>query len=525
MMLDDLFSADHIRQIRAHGLTEAQVLEQIERFKSGAAPIRLNRQCTVGDGILSIPAQDRDAFVKRHEREAARGRLMKFVPASGAASRMFKEWFRCFDGGCFDTEDAAHAFAADIGKFAFYEDLDGLISRKGQRLADWLVQGRYQDILAEILTARGLNYGHLPKALLKFHAYPDGSRTALEEHLVEAALYVQDRNRVCSIHITVSEADRREVEKYLSGIKKRYEQQFSVRYDIEVSVQSACTDTIAVDMENRPFRDEAGNLVLRPGGHGALLPNLNQLSKGDIVFVKNIDNVVPDHLKAPTVLYKKVLGGYLITLQERIFEYLQRLAADFIDEGDLDSIVSFSENRLSIVFPPGFRNLSFADKRAMIFAKLNRPIRVCGMVKNEGEPGGGPFWVDEEDGTQSLQIIEEYQVDPRSRAQRAVWSLATHFNPVDLVCGIRDYRDRKHDLQQFVNQRAFSIVKKSEKGRDLQALELPGFWNGAMASWITVFVEVPLETFNPVKTVYDLLRPVHQADQAVSSGVSGQTLS
>ncbi|MFH1080144.1 MAG: DUF4301 family protein [Pseudomonadota bacterium] len=513
MMPNDLFSADHIRQIRAHGLTEAQVLEQLERLKSGAAPIGLNRSCTVGDGIFSIPAGDGDVFVKCHEREAARGRFMKFVPASGAASRMFEEWFRCLEEGCFDTEDVARAFAANIGKFAFYGDLNGMIFRRGQSLAEWLAQGRYRDIMAETLTAGGLNYGYLPKALLKFHAYPEGSRTALEEHLVEAALYVQDRNRVCRIHFTVSEAHRRDVESYLSGIKKRYEQQCRVHFDIEVSVQSGRTDTISVDMENRPFCDEAGNLVLRPGGHGALLSNLNELSKGDVVFVKNIDNIVPDRLKAQTVLYKKVLGGYLITLQERIFECLRRLAADFIDEGDLDPIVSFSKERLSIVFPPGFTDLSFADKRAMIFAKLNRPIRVCGMVKNEGEPGGGPFWVDEEDGTQSLQIIEKHQVDPHSQAQQAVWSSATHFNPVDLVCGIRDYRDRKHDLQQFVNQRAFYIVKKSEKGRDLQALELPGFWNGAMASWITVFVEVPLETFNPVKTVYDLLRSAHQPDR------------
>lgn len=525
MMPDDLFSADHIRQIRAHGLTETQVLEQIERFKIGAVPIRLNRPCSVGDGILSISAQDRDALVKCHEREAARGRFMKFVPASGASSRMFTEWFRCLDGGCFDTEAAARAFAAHIGRFAFYGDLDGLISRKGQRLAEWLVQGRHRDILAAVLTAEGLNYGHLPKALLKFHAYPEGSRTALEEHLVEAALYVQDCDRVCRVHFTVSEAHRQGVERYLSGVKKRYERQYGVRYDLEVSVQSACTDTIAVDMKNRPFCDEAGNLVLRPGGHGALLPNLNQIAEGDLVFIKNIDNVVPDHLKAPTVLYKKVLGGYLITLQERIFEFLRKLAANPIDEGDLYPMLSFSRERLSIVFPPWFGELSFADKRAMIFAKLNRPIRVCGMVKNEGEPGGGPFWVDEEEGTQSLQIIEGHQVDPHSRAQRAAWSGATHFNPVDLVCGIRDYRGRKYDLQQFVNQRAFSVVKKSEKGRDLQALELPGFWNGAMASWNTVFVEVPLETFNPVKTVYDLLRPAHQADQVFSSGVSGRPLS
>jgi hypothetical protein len=525
MLPDHLFSADHIRQIREHGLTEAQVLEQIQRFQTGAEPIRLNRPCTVGDGIISIPAGDIEGLVKYHDREAAHGRFMKFVPASGAASRMFKEWFNCLDEGCFDTEAAAHAFAGNIRKFAFYEDLDRQISRRGQSLEGWLKQGRYRNILAEILTAEGLHYGCLPKALLKFHAYPEGSRTALEEHLAEAVLYVKDRKRICRIHFTVSEEHRREVEKYLSGIKKRYEQHYDVRFDIDVSIQSADTDTIAVDMEGRPFLDEAGKLVLRPGGHGALLSNLNRLPEADIIFLKNIDNVVPDHLKTPTVLHKKILGGYLVTLQERIFEYLQRLAADFIDECELDPIVSFSKEKLSIVFPPWFTDLSLVEKRAVIFAKLNRPIRVCGMVKNEGEPGGGPFWVDEKDGTQSLQIIEEFQIDARSQEQQAAWSRATHFNPVDLVCGVRDYRNRKHDLQQFVNQEAFSIVRKSEKGRDLRALELPGFWNGSMAYWITIFVEVPLETFNPVKTVYDLIRPAHRGGEAVLSGRTGQALS
>jgi hypothetical protein len=521
-MPDDLFSADHIRQIREHGLTEAQVLEQMQRFKIGAAPIRLNRPCTVGDGIISIPTGEIEGLVKYHDREAAKGRFMKFVPASGAASRMFKEWFHCLDEGCFGTETATHAFAGDIRKFAFYEDLYRQISRRGQSLDGWLEQGCYRNILAEILTAEGLNYGYLPKALLKFHTYPEGSRTALEEHLVEAVLYVKDRRRICRIHFTVSEEHRRDVEQYLSGIKKHYEQQYDVRFDIDVSVQGADTDIIAVDMENRPLLDEAGKLVLRPGGHGALLSNLNRLPAGDIIFLKNIDNVVPDHLKTPTVLHKKILGGYLITLQKRIFEYLKRLAADFIDEGELDLIVSLSKERLSIIFPTWFTDLSLVEKRAMIFSKLNRPVRVCGMVKNEGEPGGGPFWVNEKDGTQSLQIIEEFQVDTQSQSQQAAWSLATHFNPVDLVCGIRDYRNRKYDLQQFVNQEAFSVVRKSEKGRDLRALELPGFWNGSMANWITIFVEVPLETFNPVKTVYDLLRPAHRVGEAVLSGRTEQ---
>lgn len=505
-------SADHLRQIRAHGLTETQVLEQLTCFRRGAAPIRLNRPCTTGDGILSIPARDRSAFVSGYEREAARGRFMKFVPSSGAASRMFREWFRCLDGDGYDTQEAAQAFAAEIGKFPFFEDVQGLFLQRGRSLAEELAQRRHRDVMEAILAAGGLNYGHLPKALLKFHRYPEGSRTALEEHLVEAALYVQDDHRLCRVHFTVSESHRDEIDLYLSGLKERYERQCGVGYDIGLSVQSADTDTIAVNMRNRPFLDEAGGIVLRPGGHGALLPNLNELAEGDIVFVKNIDNVVPDRLKAPTVFHKKLLGGYLVALQARIFQFLQRLENGLVDENELGAMLAFAEERLALIFPPGFSNLALSEKRSMVFTKLNRPIRVCGMVKNEGEPGGGPFWVDEEDGTQSLQIIEEHQVHSRSRVQRAIWSRATHFNPVDLVCGIRDYRGRKHDLMRYVDQRAFSIVKKTEKGRSLKALELPGFWNGGMAHWITVFVEVPLETFNPVKTVYDLLRPAHQGE-------------
>jgi len=514
---DQLFSADHIRQITEHGLTEAQALEQIQRFITGAEPIRLSRPCTTGDGVLSIPAGDMEGFVKAHDREAAQGRCMKFVPASGAASRMFKEWFRCLEEDRFDAESAANAFARDIREFAFYDDLYRLMSRRGQSLERWLEQGRYRDIMAVILTAEGLNYGHLPKALLKFHAYPGGSRTSIEEHLAEAALYVKDRAGICRLHFTVSDEHRQEVEAYLSGIIERHAYLYRVNFDIGVSVQSAATDTVAVDSNNRPFLDETGRLVLRPGGHGALLSNLNLLSEGDIVFLKNIDNVVPDRLRDPTVLYKKVLGGYLIALQEQIFEYLRQLGADSVHEGDLDQIVSFCQEELHVGFPPGFSGDSSENKRVMIFSKLNRPIRVCGMVKNEGEPGGGPFWVDEKDGTQSLQIVEESQIDVLASDQRAIWASATHFNPVDLVCGIRDYQGRKHDLQHFVDKKAFSIALKSEKGRNLRALELPGLWNGSMADWITIFVEVPLETFNPVKTVYDLLRPAHQIDRMGSS--------
>jgi hypothetical protein len=517
MMGDDFLSDDDIRQIREHGLTEAQAREQIERFKKGGTPVRLNRPCTLGDGILSIPAHDRDALVKLHEREAARGRFMKFVPASGAASRMFSEWFRCLEGGRFDTDAEAEAFAGNLAKFAFFEDLERVIRRRGQSPADWLAQHRHRDILAAVLMQQGLNYGNLPKALLKFHAYPEGHRTALEEHLVEAALYVKDREGICRLHFTVSIEHRQGVLSYLSEIIGQCEKRYDARFEIGVSAQSAATDTIAVDMENRPFLDQNGKLVLRPGGHGALLANLNLLSEGDIVFVKNIDNVVRDHLKPSTVLYKKALGGYLIKLQDQIFKYLRELAADSPEDGGLDRIVAFCREILHVDFPAPFEGMSPVDRRAMIYSKLDRPLRVCGMVKNEGEPGGGPFWVEGEDGTQSLQIIEESQIHKPSAGQRAVWASATHFNPVDLVCGIRDFQGRKYDLQRFVDPETFSVAQKSEKGRALRALEWPGLWNGSMADWITVFVEVPLETFNPVKTVYDLLRPAHQSGRTASS--------
>jgi len=511
-MSDLLFSDEDIRRLKVHGLTQAHISEQLERFRKGVTPVKLNRPCSVSDGILTIDGTARDTFVERHDRDACRRRIMKFVPASGAASRMFMEWFRYLENGHFDMTAAARAFALDIRKFAFYDDLESLISSQGESLASWVEQERYSDILESVLTDRGLKYGKLPKAMLKFHAYPEGSRTALEEHLVEAALYAVDQERVCRIHFTVSEEHRDDIEKFLVGIRENYEEKYDVRFEIDLSVQSASTDTIAVDMENRPLRDELGNIILRPGGHGALLANINGIENVDILFIKNIDNIVPDRLKPLTVLYKKILSGCLVTLQQQIFRELTYLADGSVEERRLDGIAAFCRTSLNIDLPAWVDNLSTEEKKSIIFAKMNRPIRVCGMVRNEGEPGGGPFWIDESDGTQSLQIVEESQIDHHSSYQKAIWSATTHFNPVDLVCGIRDYRGRKFDLQSFVDPNAFNITLKSEKGRDLRALELPGLWNGAMAHWITVFVETPIETFNPVKTVNDLLRPGHQGN-------------
>jgi hypothetical protein len=313
---------------------------------------------------------------------------------------------------------------------------------------------------------------------------------------------------MCRLHFTLSEEHQDDVTDYLSVIKGYCEKHYDVTFDIALSTQKSSTNTIAVDLNNRPFRDQQGELVFRPGGHGALLDNLNGID-GNIIYLKNIDNIVPDRLKPITVFYKKALGGYLISLQKEIFRYLRHLDKAELDEKTLQEMKLFSENKLHLVIPPWFEDLPLAEKCSFVFKILNRPIRVCGMVRNQGEPGGGPFWVNGEDGTQSLQIIEESQIDSGSTEQKAIWSRATHFNPVDLVCGVRDYRSCKFDLHEFVNRDAYFISQKSEKGRDLKALELPGLWNGSMAFWNTIFVEVPIETFNPVKTIHDLLRPQH----------------
>ncbi|HET6459594.1 MAG TPA: DUF4301 family protein [Syntrophales bacterium] len=503
-----VFAETDIKRIEREGLTCDQVLAQINLFKKGIHPVKLNRPCTVNDGIVTFPEEELREMAALYEENLRMGRkVLKFVPASGAASRMFKDWYVYMEQGTLDSRQSEE-FVRELKRFAFYNDLSDLILREGEDIEQMLEDERYAEILAYMLTSKGLKYGDLPKALLKFHAYPDGSRSALEEHLVEAALYLKDACRICRLHFTLSEEHREDVAAYLSVIKRYYEKHYGVIFDIALSTQKSSTNTIAVDLDNRPFRDQQGEIVFRPGGHGALLDNLNGTG-GDIIYLKNIDNIVPDRLKAVTVFYKKVLGGYLISLQNEIFAFLRHLDDAGLDEKTLQGIKSLCEKRLNIVFPPQFEDLSLSEKGSFIFNRLNRPIRVCGMVKNQGEPGGGPFWVNEEDQTQSLQIVEESQINSGSAEQRAVWFRATHFNPVDLVCGVRNYRSCEFDLHDFVDKDAYFISQKSEKGRDLKALELPGLWNGSMAFWITVFVEVPIETFNPVKTIRDLLRPQH----------------
>lgn len=501
------FSDKDLKAIAEKGVDVQEVLKQLEIFRRGTKPVRLIRPARVGDGIVQIHPEEIDELVSLHEQAAERGRMLKFVPASGVASRMFKDWYSWYQKGGVASAGGAVDFLENVVKFAFYEDLKKVMASEGEDVERCIREGRGADILEFILTPRGLNYTWLPKGLLKFHIYPGQARTALEEHLVEAALYVRDAQKVCRIHFTVSEEHESRFINVLSGIRGYYEKLFAVKYEIAVTTQHPSTDTVAVDMENKPVLDRSGKIMFWPGGHGALLKNLNDID-GDIIFIKNIDNVVPDRLKDITVLYKKILGGYLIQLQDEIFNNLKLLSGRRVDDELLSRVIRFCQGKLFLFFPDGFWNDSSFAKKEYVFRMLNRPLRVCGMVKNEGEPGGGPFWV-EENGTRSLQIVEQNQLDLNSEEQKDIWKDSTHFNPVNLVCGVRNYQGEKFDLNSYANMDAVFISKKSYEEGELKALELPGLWNGSMAFWNTVFVEVPLETFNPVKTIGDLLRKAH----------------
>lgn len=519
-----LFTPEDISQIKAEGLTVSRVETQIESMIAGAEYVKLNRPCTVSDGIAQISSREKEELVGIFDEEAEKIDIVKFLPASGAASRMFSDWFQALENNGFESAEESGKFLGSLEKYAFRSDLEKSVRLNGGDLRDLIGRRRTGDILRYILTPDGLNYGNLPKALLKFHRYSEdvlkspeeisrtapqaGSRTAIEEHLVEAAFYARGKSNISRIHITVSAEHEGAVAEYLEKVLPAYERRYDVKYDLDLSIQSSSTNTIALDGDNRPLRDENGKLVFRPGGHGSLLKNLNSI-KGDIIIIKNIDNIVPEMMNGPSIMYKKILAGFFIRLRSRIFEYLKLINEKRISDALLQEAESFCKDHLNTGMPAGFENMNVAKKAEMLFNSMNRPLRVCGMVKNEGEPGGGPFWVEEGSGMTSMQIVEGFQIDQSSKDQMNIWHSSTHFNPVDLVCGIVDYRGQKFDLDDFVNRKAFCVSRKTEKGRVIKALELPGLWNGSMALWNTVFVEVPLETFNPVKTVYDLLRPQH----------------
>ena len=477
-----MFSREDLQQIESHGLTLSQVEQQIENFRKGFPYLKIVRAASAGDGVQVLSEEEVASAVERYEKLSEELRVVKFVPASGAATRMFKELFE------YINEDKRTAgidkLLDNIEKFAFWPEL-----------SEYVMPDSPDEEIVEEIVVGGLGYGSKPKGLVTFHAYEDGARKAVEEHLVEGAMYARCGDEVY-IHFTVSEEHKSGFWDVLAHTQPIYEERYGVKYNISFSVQKPSTDTIAVNPDNTPFRTDDGKLLFRPAGHGALIENLNDI-EADIIFVKNIDNVTTDARRGDTIKYKKALAGVLLELQDQAFEYLKVLE---VGGGEIETIAEFVEKKLCVKLPENYNS-------QILKQVLDRPIRVCGVVRNQGEPGGGPFWVDQGGGIESLQIAESSQIAPEDMH---LMKSATHFNPVDLVCGVMDSRERKFDLTKYTDPATGFISSKSSGGRELRAQELPGLWNGAMANWNTVLVEVPITTFSPVKVVQDLLRPEHQ---------------
>ncbi len=503
-------------QIAARGLSVDEVQRQIELVKHPPRHVKLERPCLPGCGIRVLDEEEVQRDLSAFDAACALGRFLKFTPASGAASRMFEALLSASEQSveippAQQTRRAKHGdgvgrgvttFIDGLTSFAFYDDLKAVMARDGLAIETCVERGEYRSILDYLLTDRGLGYAALPKGLLKLHRYAWGNRTAFEEHLVEAAAYVRDRAGVCRLHFTVSPQYVERFHRLLETVRPDYETRYASRFQVSFSTQHTSTDTVAVDLDNQLCRDAAGQLLFGPGGHGALIENLNEL-RADVVFIKNIDNVVPDDRKGPTVHWKKVLGGYLIHVQGEISRHLALLSQTSSPPSAVCDALHFARDMLSVRVPA---QVAGADAlRDFLVTKLDRPLRVCGMVRSEDNAGGGPFWVKAPDGTCTLQIVETAQVDPDAPDQHAMLRAATHFNPVDLVCGVRNWRGEPFDLRRYVDPATVFISHKCSGGRALRGLEHPGLWNGAMANWNTIFVEVPAATFRPVRTVNDLL--------------------
>ncbi|MDO5442282.1 MAG: DUF4301 family protein [Bacteroidia bacterium] len=524
-----MFTQSDIEQITGRGSSVAEVASQVERFKKGFPWLDIVAPATPERGIEVLDEgalEEAAAYVS----ETPVDGKCKFVPASGAASRMFKDIFAGMDalasGNDLSPEAAAARLAASIEKFAFYtEEMFGI----PQDSAEYRL-----DVARKVLTDEGLGYGSKPKGVIKFHKYENGARTAFAEHLVEGQEYMRNEDGSVNLTVTISPEHKQLFEDALAEVKDSYEAEYGVKFNVRFTFQDKATDTVAVDTDNKPFRKEDGSLLFRPAGHGALIHNLNNVEE-ELVSIKNIDNVSAERMLPLTSKYKKALMGRCLQLRDIIFGYLRDLDAvsgkdfgmanfityipaythnpeyDYYSSEECqelcDEIEDFLYNELCIGLP------KYDDTKSRVEAireKLNRPIRVCGMVRNQGEPGGGPFIIRAKDGSTSLQILESVQIDGSNPEAAAALKSATHFNPVDIVCCLHDYKGGKFNLPDFVDEEAGFISSKSYQGRELKALELPGLWNGSMSDWNTLFVEVPVETFNPVKVVLDLLRPAHQ---------------
>jgi len=515
-----IFLEKDIQQIERKGLTSKKVERQIELFENGISFANLVAEATINDGILRLTDNDIDQFMSYFESKKDSVSILKFVPASGAATRMFKFLYSFLEE--YDLEKGSinsyinryknndlSLFFIGLDKFPFYHIVQERLHDIYPDFDSLTINEQRLKFVKMMLDNDKLDYGNSPKGLMPFHGYKNQViSTAFEEHLYESALY-SSNNESTKLHFTISEKHNHKFDQEFSRIEQKVEEKTGSKFDISFSYQKESTDTIAVTPKNKPFRDDDGSLLFRPSGHGALIENLNDLN-ADIIFIKNIDNVVTYKYKNDVAKYKKVLAGILLKTQEQVFKYLELLDNAIVSEKKLIEIGEFLANKMNVKISSEFEKYSRKYQIEYLAEKLNRPIRVCGMVKNEGEPGGGPFWIKDESGNISLQIVESAQIKKKNKLQKQILKNATHFNPVDLVCGTKNHKGEKFDLKNFIDAKAAFITMKTKTGKDLKALELPGLWNGSMANWNTIFVEVPLITFNPVKTVNDLLKAPHQ---------------
>ncbi len=510
---DDLFTAADLAQLARVGIPAAEAARQIALLRDPPPPTRVLRPCRPGDGVRRLAEGEQPRLLTAAAKAVEAGRAAKLVPASGAASRMFKALRADLDHPTEPPPRAVADFLAGLPRLAFYEDLAAALARQGRDLEALRAAGDRAPILAALLEPSGLGYDDRPKGLIPFHRYPDGPRTAFEEHLVEAAGQVADAAGIARLHFTVAPAFEGDFRALLERARGRFEGRLGVHFAVDFSSQRPSTDTLAVDRAGNPFRQDDGTLLLRPGGHGALIENLAELAAagGDLVLLKNIDNVLPDAGKPLVDLWRRLLLGCLVETEGRIARLVARLAEDEGDAAALAEAAALVGGELGRALPAGWDAMAPEARREHLVERLLRPLRVCGVVENTGEPGGGPFWVRGEDGEVSAQIVEASQIDLGDPEQREQLASSTHFNPVDIACALRDPRGRPHDLARHVDPATVFLADKSHAGRPLRALERPGLWNGAMAGWSTLFVEVPTATFAPVKTVLDLLRPEHQS--------------
>lgn len=504
-----------LNEIEKRGISKEEIERQLQMFIDGVPKVNLISAATIGDGITKISEDEYPTLFEKYEEYSLKGAFAKFVPASGAATRMFKSANAVLNNpeiksvselkemDSDDVKDVIEIFE-NIEKFAFYDDLKQAIAQNGDNIEDIINNGEIKELLSYLLENKGLGYSDMPKGMIKFHQYSACSRTAFHEHLAEAVDFLADKNNNIALHFTVQEKHEKLIKEHLEQCSRKFE---AHNFNIVLSNQQKSTDTIAVTMDNKPFIDEDGSVLFRPGGHGALLKNLNNCN-ADIVFIKNIDNIKPDWFRADTIKYKQLLGGFFVDIQERIFSYLNSIESGRIKEDELKEAVDFLHETFHIEVEEFLDDNQEIDE-SLLKDYLDRPLRVCGMVENVGEPGGGPFFIDQE-GRKSLQIIEKAQIDSNDPEQVEIMNNSTHFNPVDIVCGLIDHKGHKYDFDKFSDPSLSFIAEKSKAGKKLKAIEKPGLWNGAMAHWNTVFVETPITTFSPIKTVLDLLRKEHQ---------------